>query len=162
MNKVYDGTTTASVTLSDNRVTGDVFTDGDTTASFADKNVGSAKTVSVAGISITGTDAANYTLASTTTTASANITQRTLTVSATAQDKVYDGNSTANVALSDNRVAGDVVTDTDSSANFADKNVGNAKTVTVAGISITGTDAANYVLASTTATTTADITRRTL
>ena len=32
-----------------------------TSASFADKNVGTAKTVSVSGIAISGADAANYT-----------------------------------------------------------------------------------------------------
>ena len=32
VNKVYDGTTAATVTLTDNRVAGDVFTDGDTGA----------------------------------------------------------------------------------------------------------------------------------
>ena len=103
--------------------------------------------MTVAGTSITGTDAANYTLANTSNNATANITPRTLTVIATAQDKVYDGTTTATVTLGDNRVAGDVFTDADTSASFADKNVGNGKTVTVAGISITGTDAANYTLA---------------
>ena len=160
--KVYDGTTNADVTLTDNRVAGDVFTDADSSASFADKNVGNGKTVTVAGISITGTDAANYVLASTSVTTTANITPRILSVSAMAQDKVYDGTSSATVTLGDNRLAGDVFTDDDSSGNFADKNAANGKTVTVAGISITGTDAANYVLASTTTTTTANITPLTL
>ena len=61
-NKVYDGTTSATVTLSDNRVAGDSLTTSYTTASFANKNVGTAKTVSVSGISVTGIDAGNYTL----------------------------------------------------------------------------------------------------
>ena len=43
-NKVYDGTTSATVTLSDNRVAGDTLTTSYTTASFANKNVGTAKT----------------------------------------------------------------------------------------------------------------------
>src|SRR5438132_9228497 len=38
VNKIYDATTAASVTLSDNRVSGDVFTDSNTTATFANKN----------------------------------------------------------------------------------------------------------------------------
>src|SRR5207237_91043 len=45
VNNVYDGTTIATVTLSDNRVSGDVFIDSYTSASFADKNVGTGKTV---------------------------------------------------------------------------------------------------------------------
>ena len=48
------------VTLGDNRISGDVLTLASTSASFADKNVGTGKTVSVTGISLSGTDAANY------------------------------------------------------------------------------------------------------
>ena len=45
-------------------------------------------------------------------------------------------------------------------ASFANKTVGTAKTVTVSGLSLSGIDAGNYQLASTTATTTANITTR--
>jgi hypothetical protein len=162
VNKVYDGTTAATVTLSDDRISGDVFNDSFTSATFTDKNVGTAKPVSVSGISISGTDAGNYNPANTTATTTANITPRTLHVSATGADKIYDGTTTATVTLSDDRVGGDVVTDGYASASFADKNVGTNKTVTVSGISISGTDAGNYNLAAVTATTTANITARTL
>jgi len=54
--KAGDGTTTATVTPSDNRISGDVFAVSDV-ALFADKNVGSAKAVTVSGISLTGADA---------------------------------------------------------------------------------------------------------
>src|ERR1700679_4043728 len=111
-------------------------------------------TVTVAGIGVTGTDAAKYTGATSSTTTTADITPRALTVTATGVNKVYDGTTTASVTLSDNRIAGDVITDADTAASFADKNVANTKTVTVAGISITGTDASNYTLANTTTTTT--------
>jgi len=50
--KTYDGTTAATVTLSDNRVSGDVFADAFTSATYADKNVGNGKPVTVSGISI--------------------------------------------------------------------------------------------------------------
>ena len=157
VNKVYDGTTNATVTLTDNRVAGDVLTTSYTTASFADKTVGTGKTVSVSGISVTGTDASNYTF-NTTTTTTANITARALTVSATGVNKVYDGTTTATVTLSDNRVAGDVLTTAYTTASFADSLVGTAKPVSVSGITVTGTDAGNYTF-NTTATTTANITR---
>jgi hypothetical protein len=160
-NKVYDGTTTATVTLSDNHVFGDAVTDGYTTATFADKNIGTGKTVSVSGISIGGTDAGNYSLQNTTASATANITQAALTVTATAVNKVYDGTTTATVTLSDNRVSGDVFTDSYSTATFADKNVGNGKTVSVSGINISGADASNYTFNST-AMTTANISARSL
>src|SRR5262249_27774569 len=42
-NKVYDATTSASITLADNRISGDSLTTSYTNASFVNKNVGSAK-----------------------------------------------------------------------------------------------------------------------
>ena len=160
INKVYDGTTAATVTLSDNHFTGDVISDSYTTARFPDKNVGKAKPVSVSGISISGTDAPNYTF-NTTAMTTADITPRPLTVSATGIKKVYDGTTTTAVSLSDNRIAGDVFTDSYTSAAFTNKNVGTAKVVMVTGISISGTDAGNY-MPNPTAISMADITVRPL
>ncbi|MDO3628338.1 S-layer family protein, partial [Mucilaginibacter sp. BT774] len=157
-NKVYNGINAATVTLSDNRVSGDVFNDAFTSATFSSKTVANGKTVTVSGISISGADAGNYT-ANTTATTTANITPRALAVTASASNKIYNGSTAATVTLNDDRVAGDVFSTTNSSATFADKNVGTGKTVTVSGITITGTDAANYA-ANTTTTTTADITVR--
>src|SRR5207302_222914 len=77
--KVYDGTTLATVSLTDDRISGDRLDVSDSGAAFADKNVGSAKTVSVRGISFSGADAANYTLKGTTATTTATITPRSLT-----------------------------------------------------------------------------------
>ena len=162
VNRVYDGTTAATATLLDNRVSGDVLTDSYSTATFADKGVGTAKPVTVSGVSISGTDAGNYQLASGTASATANITARPLTVTATGVNKVYDGTTAATVAFLDNRVPGDIVTDSYPAAAFGDKNVGTGKLVSVSGISISGTDAGNYQLASGTASTTANITARTL
>jgi hypothetical protein len=158
LNKVYDATTAATVTLSDNRVGGDVFSDNYGGASFNNKSVGGAKLVAVTGISISGADAANYSFNSTAST-TADITQRALTVSAIGVNRIYDGTTIAPVALTDSRVVGDVLTETFSSASFADKNVGAAKPITVTGISIAGVDASNYS-SNTTAATTANITAR--
>ena len=248
VNKIYDGTTNATVTLSDNRVSGDVLTVSYAAASFTNKTVGTGKPVNVKGIALAGTDSANYLLAATTASTSASITTATLTVSGvTAADKVYDakttatlnvvgaalvgviagdtvtltttgakgvfasknvglgktvtvsgltiaganslnykltqptttasitariltvtaagvnriydGTTVATVTLSDNRLAGDILSETYAAASFADKNAGNGKTVNVSGIAITGTDAGNYSPATTTATTTANITK---
>src|SRR5262249_9949799 len=109
------------------------------TASFASKSVGTAKTVTASGLSLSGLDAANYQLASTSASSTADITARPLSVSATGVNKAYDGTTTATVSLSDNRVTGDSLTDAYTSASFADKNIGMAKTVTVSGITISGT-----------------------
>src|SRR5205814_2321594 len=59
--RVYDGSTSAGVSLSDDRAVGDLFTVSYASATFADKNVGSGKPIDVNGISISGPDAGNYT-----------------------------------------------------------------------------------------------------
>jgi hypothetical protein len=146
VNKIYDGNTSASVTFTDDRVSGDLFTIG-YTAIFADKNVGTGKIVSVTGINLTGTDADNYT-PNTTASTNADISRRTLTVVASAADKYYDGNTTATVTLSFGQpyppLAGDNVTVSYVNANFSDKEVGSSKTVTVTGLTTGGTDGGNY------------------
>src|SRR5206468_2170544 len=111
--------------------------------------------------SLSGADAGNYQLGSTSAATSAEITARTLTVSAAGVNKVYDGATAATVTLSDNRVSGDDLTASNTTAEFADKNVGTGKTVSVSGISVTGADAGNYTV-NTAATTAADITARAL
>ena len=69
--------------------------------------------------------------------------ERPLTISAVADDKVFDGSDTAVVTLSDNRIAGDALTILNSAANFADASLG-FKVVYVSGITVTGADASNY------------------
>ena len=159
-NRVYNGLLTDAVTLSDNRFTGDLLNLANTSATFADKNVGTAKAVTVTGITVTGVDAANYTF-NTTASTTANITPAVLTVSAVGTDRVYNSLLTDAVILSDNRIAGDLLTLANTSANFTDKNVANGKTVNVSGITVTGVDAGNYTFNST-ASTTANITPATL
>src|SRR4029077_10217811 len=144
-NKVYDGTTTATLNSGTAALVGVVSGDtvtlntGSATGAFADKTVANGKTVTVAGLTITGTDAANYSLTQPTTTA--NITAKALTVTGiTANNKVYDGATTATLnsgtAALIGVVSGDTVTLNTGSATgaFADKTVANGKTVTVAGL----------------------------
>src|SRR5262249_23596738 len=91
------------------------------------------------------------------------ISPRTLHVTATAQDKVYDGTTTATVMLSDDRVVDDPKLSLSwDSADFADKGAGAAKVVTVVGLVLDGPYAFDYVLDSSTVTTTASITPRPL
>jgi hypothetical protein len=160
VNKVYDGTNLATVNLSDNRVAGDVLTTGYTSATFPDKNVGNGRTITVTGITLGNTDAGNYTF-NTGTTTTANITPRTLTITATSPGKVYDATITAPITLLDDRVAGDVLTTGYTSATFPDKNVGTGRLITVSGITLGNTDSGNYSF-NTSTTTTADITQRAL
>jgi hypothetical protein len=81
INKAYDGTITASVTLTDDKVSGDDVTASYTAASFDNKNVGTGKAVSVLGLSISGPDAGNYTPNLSTST-TADITPCPVTVAA--------------------------------------------------------------------------------
>ena len=77
-NKVYDGTTSAS--LSGGSLSGLIGSDVvgvSGTGAFADKNVGVAKTVNVSSVTLTGADAGNYTLSGAALTA-ADITVRPL------------------------------------------------------------------------------------
>ena len=149
-NKVYDATTNAPLSGAAT-VTG-LLTDvvslsGAAVGTFADKNVGTAKPVTVSGFTLTGTDAGNYNLVLPANLI-ANITKADLQVTGvTAIDKVYDattaatlsGAATVTALLTDNvNVVGT------GAGSFADKNVGNAKPVSITGFSLSGADANNY------------------
>lgn len=88
--KVYDGTTTAQVSFSDNRVAGDILEIAAASTNFLDQHVGTGKAITVTGITVTGLDAGKYTF-NTTATASADITQATLSITVPNLPKVYDG-----------------------------------------------------------------------
>ena len=144
-------------------MTNDKVSFANTSAAFDTKNVGTGKTVSVSGIAISGDDAGNYSLQNTTASATADVTAKVLTASYTASNKVYDGGTTASVTgASGDIVTNDKVSFANTSATFDTKNVGTGKTVSVSGIAISGDDAGNYSLQNTTASTVADISKRTV
>jgi trimeric autotransporter adhesin len=153
-NKVYDGGATATANLSlTGIVTGETLGTAFTGATFNSKDVATASTVNVTGISLTnGTgDIGNYSLASNTASASANITAKALTATATATNKVYDGGTTATVNLALNGlVTGETLTSTNA-ATFNSKDVLTANTVTVNSVTLADTatgKASNYSLTS--------------
>jgi hypothetical protein len=162
VNKVYDGTDAATVTLASSGVlAGDSLSFADTSATFASKNAANGVAIAVAGISASGTGVGNY-MVNTTAATSANIAPLGITVTAAGVNKVYDGTNVATVTLASGGVlSGDSLSFTETLASFADKNVGNAKPVAVTGISAVGLDAADY-LYNTSAVTTADVTPATL
>src|SRR5204862_138234 len=135
VDKPYDGSAAASVSYSDDRISGDVLTVGGV-AAFDDKNVGTGKNVSVTGINLSGADGGNYAPNATTST-TADITAKALAVTASGVNKPYDGGTAASVNYSDDRVSGDVFTVSGTSA-FDDKNAGTGKNVSVTGINLTG------------------------
>ena len=156
VNKVYDGTTTATVTLSDNRVSGDTFTDTYTSAVFPDKNVGTSKAVNVSGISISGPGASNYTFNTTAVTA-ANITAAPLTLTAQTNTKVFDGTtSAAAIPLVAGLKGSDSVTNL--TETYATPTVGTGKTLNVATYTVNDGNSGNNYVASLVANTTGVIT----
>lgn len=160
VNKTYDGTMTAGANLSDNRIGADDLVLSTTGSSFSDKNSGTGKTINVGGINVTGADAANYTWNATATT-TADIAKANLNITAAGVDKTYDGTTNAGATLGDNRFGSDDLVLSTTGSSFSDKNAGTGKTVSVAGLSVSGADAGNYTW-NTSTTTTADINKATL
>jgi hypothetical protein len=123
-------------------------------ATINSKNVADNSTNYVDAVSLTdgtnGGKASNYKAPSAAVAAGKNtvaLTPKELTALYTATNKVYDGNTNATVTgtLTD-IVTGDAVTATHTSATFDTAAAGTNKTVTVAGIALTGGDASNYKL----------------
>ncbi len=146
--KIYDallGATLANVAITP--LGSDQLTLNPGTASFADKNVGTAKPVTIRGASLSGPDAGNYTVIAPTG-LTASITPATLTFSATAQSRSYDGTAVAQLtSLGVTPLGSDQLTLVAGTAAFSDKNAGTAKAVATSGFSFSGPDAANYLLA---------------
>jgi hypothetical protein len=156
-NKVYDGTTSATITgvpVPSGVLGSDAVSfSGTASGSFASKAVGNNILVTVSGLTLNGTDAANYTL--TLPTLTANITPLGLTVTGiTATNKVYDGTAAATLDTSSAALVGVLSMDTGNVALvtsgatgvFANKNVGTNKLVTISGLTLSGTAAGNYTV----------------
>ena len=119
------------------------------TGAFADKNVGTDKTVTYSGIALTGNDKDNYSIAASAT-GKGTITAKAITATFDDISRVYDGSVTATEngkQLNDVVRGDDVDFATGITGAFADKNVGTDKTVTYSGIALTGTDKNNYSIA---------------
>ncbi|WP_121628905.1 YDG domain-containing protein, partial [Poseidonibacter antarcticus] len=122
--KIYDGTTNATVTLSDATPstraiapTGIISEDTVSitgTSTFSDKNVGTNKTVTTSLLSLSGTDAGNYNITNTDkkVTSTANITAKDITVSANDLTKVYGQEDATLTYTTDGLETGDKLTGT--------------------------------------------------
>ena len=156
--KVYNGNAEANITNSgtlNGVLGGDTVTVKSGTAAYGDKNVGEGKTVTFSGFSLEGDDAGNYVLKGQPADTSAAITQREVTVSGLAAAKTYDGDDTAAKSeISGDPVVGNKALDADDvslntesmTGKFNSADVDKATTVTLSGLSLTGTDATNYKL----------------
>jgi hypothetical protein len=169
--KVYDGTNTATISVTNTATFAGVVSGDDVTldtngysAVFASVDVDTNIAVTVSGLTLDGADATNYTLTGPVM-LTANITPAPLTVSGvTASDKVYDGTTNAVIDVTGAALVGVVDSDTNdvtldtsgATGAFTDANVDSNKTVTVSGLTISGSATTNYTL--TQPTTTASIT----
>ncbi len=146
--KVYDATTNAQLNGTANlngQMSGDdvsLVTDG-VSAAFAGPNVGTGVPVTISGYAITGADAGNYFLTQPSDLA-ADITPATLTITAAANTKTYDGNNSASATPTVSGLQG-----TDSVTGLVEtydtKNAGNGKTLTVSAYTVNdGNDGNNY------------------
>ena len=146
--KVYDGTMDATINIEDALIEGVI--DGDeltiiATGSFADKNAGNDKVVT---LDVTLSNS-NYKLSSDSQSeTTANITKKTVKVSGiTANNKNYDGTTSATVvttnAIVDGVIEGETITIT-ATGSFADSEAGSDKKVIISNIELVGEDSSNY------------------
>ncbi len=147
--KVYDGSTLATIALTANDiVSGDDLTFNGN-AFFSDKNAGSGKQVSVTGITAGGSDAGNYTF-NTTADTSATIEKAQLTLTVSDITKVYDGTTTANggvilAADGTQLIGADAIVS--ATYGFLDKNAGVGKAVSITEVVIDdGNGGSNYTV----------------
>ena len=146
--KTYDGNTTAVVSTAsahfDGKVSGDDLSVA-STGTFNDKNAAKGKTVNLVN-SLRGADLGNYTVTDQKTT-QADIHKKALTVSGlTANNKVYDGQTQAEItshsAILDGMIQGDDVKVL-ATGTFDTRHVGQDKTVTLSS-TFEGVDVDNY------------------
>ena len=151
--RAYNGSTTTPINVLRTSlvgvIAGDTVTYSTSSAvgTFADKNVGAGKTVTITGITLGGADGGNYSFTSTTTKAS--ITTRPITVTAAANTKTYDGLLTAAgtpTVTSGTLAAGDTGTFTET---YDNKAVSSSRVLTPAGTiadSLSADMTANYAI----------------
>ena len=136
--------------------------DGETVIPASEYTVGYSNNTNAGAATVTISDktGGNYTVSGS---ANFTINPKTVTANATANNREYNGTTSASGSVSlEGVVSGDQVSTTYTAASFANKNVESDKTVTFNGIALTGNSKDNYTLSNTTATATANISVREL
>ncbi len=165
VDKTYDGTTAAVLNVTNPGYDGVIESDKanlqitGAAGAFTDANVAysdgkvAAKTVTITGLTLSGTAAKNYTLDAKESqkTAQAKINPKPVTVSGiTAENKTYDGTAAATLVYTSAAIAGVVGQDkvtVSATGAFADANAGANKKVTISNLTLAGAAAGNYTLA---------------
>jgi hypothetical protein len=160
--KIYNGTTTATLSPDNYTLSGVIGSDqvtlnDPTSGSYASQNAGSGIGVTVSGLTLSGSAAGNYTLASTTVSANiGKIAPTTLTAGLTGTvSSTYNGTTVATLSPDNYTLTGvvpgnQVTLNDPTSGSYASKNAGTGIGVTVSGLTLSGSAAGNYTLASTT------------
>lgn len=163
VSRVYDGSRNAAMPLRGDALPGDNLTLRADAAQFATKDVGTDLVIQLGPIALGGADAANYRLVDPPTTSSGAIAPRPLVITGRGDSRAYDGSkAVTGLVLGDNRIDGDVLSHVYATAEFASKDVGGHKAITVSGLALSGADARNYALASNSVSAEASITPRPL
>jgi hypothetical protein len=158
--KTYDGTTTADATLSNLTLGGVLPADqvalaSGFTSAFASKNAGTGVVVTASGLTLTGADAADYSVSGSASGAVGVIDPKAIIASLTGQVvKAADGTTVATLGpgnyVLNGEVSGDSVSLNDPTTGVYDSAaVGQGRTVTVTGIALVGPDAGDYTVNST-------------
>jgi len=161
LDKVYDGTTNATLNATNAGLAGILNSDAvglvtsNAVGYFAGPNVGTNQPVTVSGLALAGNAATNYMVMAPTNVAADIWPAPVAIVSGiTANDKVYDGTAVATISSNNVVLSGVISGDVDAislstnayTATFATVEVGTNIAVTVGGLSLTGSAAANYTL----------------
>lgn len=167
VDKIYDDTTAATLSIGSAIVSGRVGSDNaasvnitltGASASFGDQHVDAGKAVTISALPLTGSKAASYTLPLANINAvTASIAARPLTVAAQTASKTYDGNNTSVVVpvVSVGTVQGDDVVIGAFSQTFNTPSasaVAGDKALTATGVINDGNSGNNYTYTFTTAT----------
>ncbi len=156
--KTYDGTTAADATLSNLTLGGVLPADqvalaGGFTSAYASKNAGTGVVVTASGLTLTGADAADYSISGSASGAVGIIDPKALVASLTGQVvKAADGTTIAtlganNYAPLSGVVSGDSVSLNDPTTGVYDSAAaGQGKTVSVTGLALEGADAGDYTV----------------
>ncbi|RDS79487.1 filamentous hemagglutinin N-terminal domain-containing protein, partial [Dyella monticola] len=157
--KVYDGTTTDTLNLSNASIYGVISQDSGNvslvstggTGTFASANAGNNIGVTISGFTLGGSKAGDYQLIAPTN-LTADITAKALTLTGvTANNKVYDGTTadtlnTGGVTLNGVVGSDDVSLTGTAAGTFSQSDVGSNLAVSASGLSLTGSAAGNYTL----------------
>ncbi|OYZ17074.1 MAG: hypothetical protein B7Y35_04080 [Sphingomonadales bacterium 28-64-96] len=145
--KTYDGLTGATVSLATNIAAGDPISVNFSDARFDTANAGTAKTVTVTGISVTG-DLSNYQFLPSAATATGSGTITPFVVDLTGS-RVYDGSTAVDAsALRIGTLLGSQTLSLSGTGAIANRNVGTGKLVNASGLTLVDGAGANAGLAS--------------